>query len=180
MYGPSNRRFRLSDILASVREIIDILLQNGRATPEQIAVMTGLDADTVRDQIAAWERDGVIRRYKAVMDVDRMREVTGVEVVTALIDVSVSPERGAGFDAVAARIAQFPEVRSVYLVSGGQDLRCVVTGGTMHEIGDFVARKLATIDRVTATATHFVMKAYKDDGELLIEAAGDHRLAVTP
>lgn len=163
-----------------VREIIDILLADGRATPEKIAVMTGLDAGVVREKIAEWERDGVIRRYKAVVDLDRMREVTGAEVVTALIDVSVSPERGAGFDGVAARIAQFPEVRSVHLVSGGQDLRCAVTGASMHEIGDFVARKLASIDRVTATATHFVMKAYKDDGELLIEPAGDHRLAVAP
>lgn len=162
-----------------VRDIIDILLQDGRATPERIAAMTGLDADAVREQIAAWERDGVIRRYKAVVDLDRLREVTGAEVVTALIDVSVSPERGAGFDAVATRIAQFPEVRSVHLVSGGQDLRCTVTGSSMHEIGDFVARKLATIDRVTATATHFVMKAYKDDGELLTRAPADHRLPVT-
>jgi DNA-binding Lrp family transcriptional regulator len=163
-----------------VREIIDILMQDGRATPEQIAVMTGLDEEAVREQIAAWERAGVIRRYKAVVDLNRLRELTGTEVVTALIDVSVSPERGAGFDSVAARIAQFPEVRSVHLVSGGQDLRCTVTGKSMHEVGDFVARKLATIDRVTATATHFVMKAYKDDGELMIEAPGDHRLVMAP
>jgi DNA-binding Lrp family transcriptional regulator len=163
-----------------VREIIDILLEDGRATPERIAVMTGLDADVVREKIAGWERDGVIRRYKAVVDLERLRQVTGAEVVTALIDVSVSPERGAGFDGVAGRIAQFPEVRSVHLVSGGQDLRCVVAGANMHEIGDFVARKLATIDRVTATATHFVMKAYKDDGELLIEGPGDYLLTVAP
>ncbi|HEY1819556.1 MAG TPA: Lrp/AsnC family transcriptional regulator [Trebonia sp.] len=162
-----------------MREIIDVLIQDGRATPERIADMTGLDVDVVREQIAAWERDGVIRRYKAVVDLDRLREVTGTEVMTALIDVSVSPERGTGFDTVATRIAQFPEVRSVHLVSGGQDLRCVVTGSSMHEIGDFVARKLATIDRVTATATHFVMKVYKDDGELLIGGPADHRLPVT-
>ncbi len=163
-----------------MQEIIDILIRDGRATPERIAVMTGLDAETVREQIASLERDGVIRRYKAVVDPDRLREATGAEVVTALIDVSVSPERGAGFDGVAARIAQFPEVRSVHLVSGGQDLRCTVTGSSMHEVGDFVARKLATIDRVTATATHFVMKTYKDDGELLIEGPGDHRLVMAP
>jgi DNA-binding Lrp family transcriptional regulator len=163
-----------------MQEIIDILIRDGRATPERIAVMTGLDAETVREQIASLERDGVIRRYKAVVDLDRLREATGAEVVTALIDVSVSPERGAGFDGVAARIAQFPEVRSVHLVSGGQDLRCTVTGSSMHEVGDFVARKLATIDRVTATATHFVMKTYKDDGELLIEGPGDHRLVMAP
>jgi DNA-binding Lrp family transcriptional regulator len=142
--------------------------------------MTGLDVGHVRDQIAAWEEAGVIRRYKAVIDQDRLRAVTDVEVITALIDVSVSPERGVGFDDVAARIAQFPEVRSVYLVSGAQDLRCVITGGSMHEIADFVAQKLATISRVTATATHFVLKMYKDDGELYIKPAEDHRLQVTP
>ena len=163
-----------------MREIIDILQADGRATPERIATMTGLDADSVRDQIASWEREGIIRRYKAVVDLDRMREITGIEVITALIDVSVSPERGVGFDDVAARISQFPEVRSVYLVSGAQDLRCVVTGRSMHDVADFVAQKLATINRVTATATHFVLKTYKDDGELLIGAIEDHRLRVAP
>jgi DNA-binding Lrp family transcriptional regulator len=163
-----------------MREIIDILQDDGRATPERIATMTGLDADSVRDQIATWERERIIRRYKAVVDLDRMRKIAGIEVITALIDVSVSPERGVGFDDVAARISQFPEVRSVYLVSGAQDLRCVVTGRSMHDVADFVAQKLATINRVTATATHFVLKTYKDDGELLIGAAEDHRLRVAP
>ncbi len=163
-----------------MREIIDILQADGRATPERIATMTGLDADSVRDQIATWEHEGIIRRYKAVVDLDRMREIAGVEVITALIDVSVSPERGVGFDDVAARISQFPEVRSVYLVSGAQDLRCVVTGRSMHDVADFVAQKLSTISRVTATATHFVLKTYKDDGELLIGATADHRLRVAP
>lgn len=163
-----------------MREIIDILQTDGHATPERIAIMTGLDADNVRDQIATWEQEKIIRRYKAVVDLDRMREITGIEVITALIDVSVSPERGVGFDDVAARISQFPEVRSVYLVSGAQDLRCVVTGRSMHDVADFVAQKLATINRVTATATHFVLKTYKDDGELLIGATEDHRLRVAP
>jgi DNA-binding Lrp family transcriptional regulator len=163
-----------------VRAIIDILQANSNVTPERIATMTGIDAGHVRDQIATWEEAGVIRRYKAVIDPERLRAVTDVEVITALIDVSVSPERGVGFDDVAARIAQFPEVRSVYLVSGAQDLRCVITGGSMHEIADFVAQKLATISRVTATATHFVLKMYKDDGELYIKPEEDHRLQVTP
>ncbi|MGN6795375.1 MAG: Lrp/AsnC family transcriptional regulator [Streptosporangiaceae bacterium] len=163
-----------------MREIIDILQADGHATPERIATMTGLDADNVRDQIATWEHEKIIRRYKAVVDLDRMREITGIEVITALIDVSVSPERGVGFDDVAARISQFPEVRSVYLVSGVQDLRCVVTGRSMHDVADFVAQKLATINRVTATATHFVLKTYKDDGELLIGGVEDHRLRVAP
>jgi DNA-binding Lrp family transcriptional regulator len=163
-----------------MREIIDILQADGHATPERIATMTGLDADSVRDQIATWEQEKIIRRYKAVVDLDRMREITGIEVITALIDVSVSPERGVGFDDVAARISQFPEVRSVYLVSGAQDLRCVVTGRSMHDVADFVAQKLATINRVTATATHFVLKTYKDDGELLVGGTEDHRLRVAP
>jgi DNA-binding Lrp family transcriptional regulator len=163
-----------------MREIIDILQADGHATPERIATMTGLDADSVREQIATWEQEKIIRRYKAVVDLDRMREIAGIEVITALIDVSVSPERGVGFDDVAARISQFPEVRSVYLVSGVQDLRCVITGRSMHDVADFVAQKLATINRVTATATHFVLKTYKDDGELLIGGTEDHRLRVAP
>jgi DNA-binding Lrp family transcriptional regulator len=167
-------------MLAGVREILDILQADGRATPERIAAMTGLDVDSVRAQVDAWERDGVIRRYKAVIAPDAVRELTGSELVTAMIDVSVSPERGVGFDDVAMRIARFPEVRSVCLVSGQHDLRCVVTGQSMHEIADFVAQKLATISRVTATATHFVMRTYKEDGELFFQDAEDHRLAVAP
>jgi DNA-binding Lrp family transcriptional regulator len=163
-----------------MREIMQILQADAHATPESIATMTGLDPQQVRDQIAAWERSGIIRRYKAVFDLDRMRASTQTEIITALIDVSVSPERGVGFDDVASRISQFPEVRSVYLVSGGQDLRCVVDGRSMHEVADFVAQKLATMNRVTATATYFVLKTYKDDGELFIAPTTDHRLQVTP
>jgi DNA-binding Lrp family transcriptional regulator len=166
--------------LTLVREILDILRADAHATPERIATMTGLDATEVRRQVEAWERAGVIRRYKAVIDFDRMRELSDTEVITALIDVSVAPARGVGFDDVAARIARFAEVRSVYLVSGVQDLRCVVTGSSMHDIADFVAQKLSTIDRVTATATYFVLKIYKDDDELFVEQAADHRLRVAP
>jgi len=163
-----------------VREILDVLRADGHATPERIATLTGLDADEVRAQIGAWERAGLIRRYKAVVDVDRLREVTGIDLIIALIDVSVTPARGLGFDDIAARIARFREVRSVFLVSGAQDLRCVVTGASMHDIADFVAKKLSTIERVTATATHFVLKTYKDDDELFIETEPDRRLRVAP
>lgn len=163
-----------------MQAIIDVLQSDGRATPERIAVMTGLEVEVVREQIESWEREGVIRRYKAVIDPDRLRAISGTEVVTALIDVSVTPERGVGFDAVAARIARFSEVRSVCLVSGGQDLRCEVVAPSIAEIADFVAEKLATIDQVRATATHFVMKTYKDDGELFLPATEDHRLKVVP
>jgi len=162
-----------------VNAIIHALQSDPRATADRIAVMTGTDPDAVREQIAEWESDGTLR-WKVIIDPRKVRLLTGAEAVTALIDVSVSPERGEGYDKVAARIAQFPEVRSVCLVSGGQDLRCEVTGTSMAEIGDFVARKLATIDRVRSTATHFVMKTYKDDGALFLQAAGDHRLKVAP
>jgi DNA-binding Lrp family transcriptional regulator len=163
-----------------MREILDILQADAHASPERIAALTGLDAETVRSQVAKWEREGVIRRYKAVVDVDRLRETSGTDMVSALIDVSVVPLRGVGFQDVAARIARFPEVRSVYLVSGAQDLRCVVTGTSMHDVADFVAQKLSTIDRVTSTTTHFVLKIYKDDGELFIVPEHDHRLQVSP
>jgi DNA-binding Lrp family transcriptional regulator len=163
-----------------VREILDILRADSRATPERIGAMTGLDPERVRAQIAEWEKAGVIRRYKAVIDYGRLQDVQGPDVIVALIDVSVGPARGTGFDDVAARIARFPEVRSVYLVSGAQDLRCVVTGTSMRDIADFVARKLSTIDRITATATHFVLKTYKDDDELFLADEPDHRLRITP
>jgi DNA-binding Lrp family transcriptional regulator len=163
-----------------MREILDILQADAHASPERIASLTGLEADAVRTQIEAWERAGVIRRYKAVVDVDRLRDTSGTDIVSALIDVSVVPLRGVGFEDVASRIARFPEVRSVYLVSGAQDLRCVVVGRSMHDVADFVAQKLSTIDRITSTATHFVLKIYKEDGELFIAPDEDHRLQVTP
>jgi DNA-binding Lrp family transcriptional regulator len=164
-----------------VQQVLDILLRDGRASPEKIAAMTGLDAGEVVRQMAALEASGIIRRYKAVVDAERAQQVTGVEVITALIDVSMSPEREIGFDAVAMRIARFPEVRSVYLVSGSHDLRCEVTGASMRELSDFVATKLASLPRVTATSTNFVLRTYKQDGELpAADAPGDQRLAVAP
>ena len=100
--------------------------------------------------------------------------------ITAFIDLSIGPARGVGFDDVAERISRFPEVRSVYLVSGSQDLRCTITGRTLREVSDFVAQKLSTIDRVHSTATYFVLKTYKRDGDAFIEPEADHRLPVVP
>jgi len=107
-------------------------------------------------------------------------EKFGIERVFAFIDVRVSPARGIGFDDVAERIYRYPEVHSVYLVSGAQDLRCVVEGRTIKEIADFVAQKLSTIDRVNSCATHFLLKKYKDDGDVFAETEVDHRLMVAP
>lgn len=159
-----------------MREILKVLEQDARATPRQIAAQTGIAEETVAAQIAEWEKSGVIRRYKTVIDWERF----GDERVFAFIDVKVTPERGVGFDDVAERIYRYPEVHSVYLVSGTQDLRCVLEGRTMREIADFVAQKLSTIDRVTSTSTHFLLKKYKDDGDIFADSEADHRLMVAP
>lgn len=159
-----------------MREVLKILEQDARTSPAQIAAMTGMAEDEVRRLIAEWERSGVIRRYKTVVDWERF----GEEKVYAYIDVSVAPERGAGFDDVASRIYRYPEVRSVMLVSGGHDLRVVVEGAGIKEVANFVAEKLAPLDRVTATNTHFLLKRYKDDGDIFVESDSDHRLMVAP
>jgi DNA-binding Lrp family transcriptional regulator len=159
-----------------MQDILKVLERNARATPQQIAALTGLPEADVRRQIQAWEEQGVIRRYKTVIDWEKY----GEEKVFAFIDVSVTPARGVGFDDVAERIYRYPEVHSVYLVSGTQDLRCVVEGPTIKEVADFVAQKLATIDRVHATSTHFLLKKYKDDGDIFAESEADLRLMVTP
>ena len=159
-----------------MREILTILEADAHATPERIAAMTGLGEDEVRAAIADWEASGVIRRYKAVVDWDRL----GDDRVVAFVDVTVAPERGRGFDDVAERIARFREIRAVHLVSGAQDLRVEVQGRTMREVADFVAQRLSAIDRVTATSTHFHLRRYKHDGELFIDAEPDQRLTVTP
>jgi DNA-binding Lrp family transcriptional regulator len=159
-----------------MREILSVLESDARATPERIAALTGIAEDEVRAAIAGWETDGVIRRYKTVVDWDR----AGDSRVTAFVDVTVAPERGRGFDDVAERIARFREIRAVHLVSGAQDLRVEVEGASMKEVADFVAQRLSAIDRVTATSTHFLLRRYKDDGELLFDPEPDQRLSVTP
>lgn len=162
-----------------MREILTILERDAHASPQRIAALTGLAEEDIRARVAELEASGVIRRYKAVVDWARLGDEHDEHVV-AFIDVSVAPARGSGFDDVAERISRFPEVRSVYLVSGQQDLRCTVTGGSILEVADFVTRKLSTIDRVQSTATHFVLKTYKREGEAFFEPAADHRLSVTP
>ena len=166
-----------------MREILELLERDAHLAHETIATMTGLPVEQVEAQVAQWQASGVIRRYTAVVDWDRAAAVgedTIPEVVTAFIDVSVAPARSVGFDDVAERISRFPEVRSVYLVSGGHDLRCTVTGRSIRAVSDFVSQKLSTIERVQATATHFVLKAYKRDGVAFAEPEPDHRLRVTP
>ena len=160
------------------RRVLRVLERDARRTAAQVAEAVGADEATVTAIIADAERQGAIRRYKTIVSWDRVGES---EQVVAFIDVSVQPERDTGFDHVASRIARFPEVRSVHLVSGANDLRVVIEGSSLQAVASFVAHKLSPLDGVTATETHFLLKAYKEDGESLTdEMAQDNRLAVAP
>ncbi len=158
------------------KQILKILERDARTTPEQVAVMVGKSEAEVAEAIHRLEASGVIRRYKAIIDWEK----AGSELVFAFIDVRVSPSRGVGYDDVARRIYQYPEVHSVYLVSGDYDLRVVVEGTTMRDVAFFVAEKLAPLDGVLSTRTNFLLKKYKSDGDLFEDATTDERLAVTP
>ena len=159
-------------------DILKILAQDSRTSVDDIAAMTSRDASDVRDAIAAYERDGTIVRYKAVLNMEQAGEDDGT--VRAWISVSVTPQRGAGFDAIAERVYRFDEVRSCYLLSGDFDLLLLVEGRSLQEVASFVAEKLSTLDHVTRTATHFLLKAYKQDGDILRRPEKRERLAVSP
>lgn len=163
-----------------MRQILELLERDAQLPHDTIATMTGIPVAEVSAAVADWQASGAIRRYKAVVDWDAVDGDSTAETVTAFIDVSLAPARGVGFDDVAERIARFPEVRSVYLVSGSQDLRCTVEGRTIRAVSDFVSQKLSTLDRVRSTATHFVLKTYKRDGDSFATPEADHRLPVTP
>ena len=157
------------------KEILQILEGNARLNDTEIARMAGMDATEVSEIIAKLERRGIIRNYKTVINYEK----AGIEVVSAIIDVKVCPERDTGYDAVAERISRFPEVKSVRLVSGEYDLSVLVTGKTMHEVAYFVAEKIAPLEQVRNTLTHFLLKTYKENGELYGEEEQGKRLAVT-
>ncbi|MDO8671750.1 MAG: Lrp/AsnC family transcriptional regulator [Dehalococcoidia bacterium] len=157
-------------------EILKILEKDARVEPAQIAIMTGLPVEQVKEEIAQAERERIILRYKTFINWEK----TGTEQVWALIEVRVVPQRGKGFDAIAERIYRFPEARSVYLVSGTYDLAVQVVGRTMMDIASFVSGKLASLDGVQGTTTHFLMKKYKEDGEIMEAIVEGSRLAVSP
>ncbi|MDX1931866.1 MAG: Lrp/AsnC family transcriptional regulator [Capsulimonadales bacterium] len=159
-----------------MKEILHILERDARTSPSHIAAMTGIDEDAVVRIIEDLEQNGTIRSYKSRIDWEK----AGDPRVFAFIDVAVQPERGSGYDRIAERIYRYPEVHSVYLVSGQQDLRVVVEGKTMQEIANFVAEKVAPVEGVRGTTTNFLLKKYKDDGVIFAEAESDRRLAVTP
>jgi DNA-binding Lrp family transcriptional regulator len=145
------------------KEILRILENDARTTNKQIATMTGIPTAEVARLIKQAEKDRTILKYKTVINWDQ----AGEEQVWSLIEVKITPQRDVGFDAIAERIYRFPQARTVYLVSGTYDLLVLVMGKTMHEVADFVAQKLAPIEGVQGTVTHFVLKRYKEDGEIL-------------
>ncbi len=159
-----------------LERILRILERDGRTPPEKVAEMLGLSPEQVRELIEQAERDKILLKYKAVVNWDR----AGRHTVQALIEVRVVPERGVGFDAVAERIYRFPEVRSLWLLSGAYDLAVIVTGANMHDVAGFVSEKLAPIDHVSGTVTHFLLKRFKEEGEILEGREDIERLAVTP
>jgi DNA-binding Lrp family transcriptional regulator len=151
-----------------ITEILKVLENDARATTKQLAAMTGLPGTEVSRLIKQAEDDRIILKYKTMINWGR----AGEEQIWALIEVKITPQREVGFDSVAERIYLFPQVRTAYLLSGTYDLLVVATGKTMHEIADFVAQELAPIEGVQGTVTHFVLKRYKEDGELL-EGGGE-------
>ena len=159
-----------------MEEILEILEKNFRYTDEQIAVMAGKTVEEVREAIQDYEEKSIIAGYTTLIN----WENTGKEVVTALIQVNVTPQRGEGFDKVAERIYRYDQVQACYLMSsGGFDLTVIVEGKTMKDVATFVAQKLAVLDNVDGTATHFVLKKYKDHGTIFKEKKNtDNREAI--
>jgi DNA-binding Lrp family transcriptional regulator len=155
------------------KEILNVLEKDAKLTPEKIGVMLGIGEERVKEHIERLEKEGVIIKYKALIDWEKLEE----EKVFAFIDVKVTPERGKGFDAIAARLYEYPEVHSLYLMSGSYDLSCVVEGRSMKEIAFFVAERLATLEGVQSTTTHFLLKKYKVDG-VVLRKEEDRRLEI--
>ncbi|MDD4873516.1 MAG: Lrp/AsnC family transcriptional regulator [Dehalococcoidales bacterium] len=146
-----------------LKKILKILEDDARATPERIATMLGTSEDEVTAIIKKAEAEGKILKYKTLINWDKVND----EHVWALIEVQVSPQRDTGYDAIAEKIYRFPQARSVYLMSGTYDLAVLVMGKSMHEIADFVGQKLSPIEGVRAASTHFIMRRYKEDGEIM-------------
>jgi DNA-binding Lrp family transcriptional regulator len=156
--------------------LISRLRQNARASTHDLAAELNSTEEAVMEEISRLENEGVILGYQAVLDPQKVSSGT----VTAVIEVRITPERGGGFDRLAARIANFDEVQSCYLMSGAYDLLVIIEGKTLQDISTFIAEKLSTIKGVIATATHFRLKVYKENGVSIHREDREERLAVTP
>ena len=159
-----------------MNEIFQILEEDARKSPQRIATMTGIPLAKVKAAIKQAEHDRTIIKYKAIVNWDRL----GEGHVVALVEVRLLPQRDVGFDAIAERIYRFPEARSVYLLSGTYDLAVLVAGKTMQEVASFVTQKLAPLEGVQGTVTHFLLKRYKEDGEVLEGEERAKRVPIMP
>ncbi len=146
-------------------EILEILTKDARMTAEDVAKLTGKSVGAVKKAIQQYEKNGVIVQYKTVINHDLMRDTNSF--VRALIEVNITPQKNVGFDSIAERIYGFPEVKSCYLVSGTYDLLVVVEGENIQMVANFIASKLAPMENVRGTTTHFLLKKYKEDGHIL-------------
>ncbi len=158
-----------------MHRILTILDHDGRFTNEQVAAMAGVSLEEAIEKIDAYEKEGVILGYKAIIDWEK----TDRELLTALIEVKITPQMGMGFDKIAMQICKHPEVESVYLMSGGFDLTVIINGKTMKEVAQFVSEKLAPMESVLSTGTHFVLKKYKEKGVLFDNVYNDERRAIS-
>ena len=157
-------------------EILKLLQTNALESRENIAKLTGLSAAEVATRLADYEKRGVIRRYQAVLNEDKL----DLDTVTAVIEVKVTPQREGGFNTIAERISKFPEVRSAYLMSGTYDLLLFVEGRNLREVASFVSERLSPLEGVLSTSTHFMLKTYKRLGVLMHQDSSDERLSITP
>ncbi len=160
-----------------MQEILDLLQNDARLTAEEIAAMTRKSVAEVKETIAQLEKEGVILKYAAIVNAQKIRSEQ--DVVRAVIEIQVTPEREHGFDALADRIYRFPQVKSLYLMSGGYDLQVIIEGKTLQEVAFFVSEKLATLNGVKSTKTHFVLKTYKENDIVYADQKKDRREGVT-
>jgi len=157
-------------------ELLSILQGNALESRENMARMLNISVAQVNERIAAYEQQGVIKGYQAILNEDQL----GLEKVTAVIEVKVSPQREGGFDTIANRVSRFPEVSSAYLMSGTYDLLLFVEGRSLREVAGFVSERLSPLEGVLSTSTHFMLKTYKRFGVLMHKESSDERLTVTP
>ena len=157
-------------------KILTVIEKNSRIDVAEVAIMLGTEQTEIVNALQELENDGIICGYHTMIDWDK----TGIEKVTALIEVRVTPQRGQGFDSIAERIYKYPEVNTVYLMSGGYDLMVILEGKTLREVAGFVTNKLSTLDTVIGTTTHFILKKYKDHGTIMGRKEEDIRERIRP
>lgn len=157
-------------------KILTFIEKNSRIDLKELAIVLGVDEAMVVNELQRMEEEHIICGYHTIIDWDKV----GIEKVTAMIEVRVTPQRGMGFDKVAERIYNYPEVNSVYLISGGFDFMVTIEGKTLREVSQFVSEKLSTLDSVLSTKTNFILKKYKDHGTVIAEQTKDERIQMIP